>query len=377
MILLFALISCRSPGAPPVEAPALACPAAEAFVAAARGGAPPAAWLVERARGADVLALGEFHGLAPQIQLVSEVIAEAAAAGLPMDLGAELLPASRQAALDAMVSQAQWSEAPWAEVVAGRPLLGPLALADYLGPVKAAWTASRVQPTRVVGLSPACDFATAGDADGAVSCLMGREGFMASQAETEVLGRGRKLLLSAGFHHTARIAPPGGDVEAPTAVARLAEGHRVYTALLAGPVAEGPDGAWVRACDGLLDAVGAARGGAPYAADLHTPPWDGLPLSCLGDPAATGALSSAFDAVIWLGDPAAAAGPTALSPAFFQALDPAALKQWNRFEVELQGAPAGHLSQGADVWAGTAIAEARRYAGLRYAAGAACEPPAP
>ena len=369
MVLLLLSLACRSP-APPPEAPANPCPAQDRFVSAAPVEASPVDWAVARLRENDVLALGEFHGLAPQIQLVSDVLIAASAAGLDVDLGAELLPASRQAQLDAMTSAEAWDEAVWPEVVAGRPLLGPLALADYLEPVKAVWSASRARPSRVVGLSPACDFASVGDADAAVNCLADREVFMAERASSEVLARGRKLVFSAGFNHVSRRAAQGGDIDGPTALARLSEGHKSVAVLLAGPVSQGADGSWVRACDGLFDVVGAAHGGAPYAADLRQPPWDGLTLSCLGE--GEGALSQAFDAVIWLGEPSAAPPPRPLPAAFFKAVGKPALTQWNRFEVELQGAPAGHLSQGADVWAGTAQSEAARYAALPYAAAPAC-----
>lgn len=372
MVLLLLVFACRGPAPPPAR-PAVRCAAQGPFLDAPVEAAP-AAWAARRLAEVDVLALGEFHGLAPQIRLVSDVLLAASEAGLALDLGAELLPASRQAQLDGMTSAARWDEGPWAEVVAGRPLLGPLALADYLGPVEAAWRASRAVPVRVVGLSPPCDFASAGDAEGAVACLDDREAFMADRADDLVLKRGRKLVLSAGFNHTSRVAPPDAQGQGPTALARLAEGRRALSLLLAGPVSQGADGGWRTVCAGLLDAVGAARGGAPFAVDLRVPPWDALDLSCVGHPPGSGPLSEAFDGILWLGDPAASPPPTPLPPAFFEAVGQGALGQWNRFEVELQGAPAGHLAQGADVWAGAAQAEAARYAALPITP-PACEAP--
>ena len=53
----------------------------------------PVAWAVARLADHDALVLGEFHGLAPQIRFVGEVLVAAAKQGLDVDLGAELLPA--------------------------------------------------------------------------------------------------------------------------------------------------------------------------------------------------------------------------------------------------------------------------------------------
>lgn len=362
---LLGMVSCAS--APPAApAPACADPAAAAFLRDAPVDADPVTWAVAHLRENDALVLGEFHGLAPQIRFTGEVLVAAAKAGLDVDLGAELLSASRQPELDALVWERKWDPAGWSLVVAGRPLLGPLAIADYASNAQAARQALALRPGagRVVGLSPDCGFGTVGDATGAIGCLDGREAALAERAEAMVLAKGRKLLLSVGFNHAARVLSPDNETPQPTATARLSARHKVFTVLLAGPMAEGAEG-WGRTCDGLLDALGAARGGRPYAADLGSAPWNRLAAGCLGDPKATGSLVEAFDGVVWLGDPAGFSPPTALTLADIEAVGPEAIGQWNRFQVELQGLPVGNLNQDARMWAATAQQEAARLAGLK------------
>lgn len=352
-------LACRgAPASPPPPA----C-LAEPLEALAQAPSPLDWGLAELQRGQVVL-LGEFHGLEPQIRFAGALAAAAAAQGLAVDLAVEVLPAERQAALDAA---AQGEAGRWAEVIGGKYDLRPLGLAAYAELAQIASGARQAGgDLALLGLAPACDPEAAGGREQAVDCLLARDAALAAAVEAR-LARGRRVVALVGFRHA--------DLGAAGSLgAQLAAAHpgRVSSLLLSGPGAQRPDGGWERLCEGLPDALGAALG-RPYTARLDRAPGSGWGRGCLED-GAEGRLSEAFSALGWIGDPGGWGAPRPLDWSVLEAVSDPDLRRWNRFEVEVLGQPFDHLRDDRRVWWGRARAEAAALGALSLPPAPACAP---
>jgi hypothetical protein len=250
----------------------------------------------------------------------------------------ELLPASRQADLDALVMAETFEEWGWWKVVADRHDLIPLDVAEYLEIPRAVHAANvgREGDTRIrlVGLLPDCRPGSQPSLEAVLDCFGDRDATMAKIAEDRTLQRGRRLLLSAGLFHTAlRMVDPDGEAWTTTG-RELAARHDVASILLSGPIDRGGL-QWGTLCDGWFRALGASLG-RPFAVPTEALPR--LPLSCIGDDAGPSlALSAAFTAVVELGPSGVMADPTPPDGVAFSAIGRDAVRSWDRFRYELLG----------------------------------------
>lgn len=344
-------IACARDPAPP------ACIASE--IAAIPPGDAPATWAAGLLSTADMLVLGEFHGLVPQITFTAEVARHTQD---PLDLAVEILPASRQAELDALVAASDRSPAAWARIIGGKYHPLPLTVAEYDLLVEVvAELRTKGRDIRLVGLAPPCSTLEQPDRDAALNCLQTRDATMA-RAVLDAVDRGRKVLVLAGFAHA--------DLSNPAMLAghlQAARPGRVASVLIDGPLLqpEGGDGRWALACGGLFHLLEAEDPRQGLALPLDIPPYDRL--DCLpGDPS----LARSYTGVVALPP---GAGPTALPPEVFAALTDEDLTRWNRFAVELMGEPADVLTRDRDGWARYAIEDTSRYAKLNIQAADWCE----
>jgi hypothetical protein len=289
----------------------------------------------------EVLAIGEFHRLVGEIRYLTAVIERAAAVGTVFDVGMELLPQVRQADLDALVTASEFEERDYFSLIGSRHDLIPLDVAEYLEIPRAVWTANQTREgdarIRLVGLSPPCTFAEQFGPESVLDCFRQRDATMAEIAEREVLGRGRRLLLSAGrFHAATRWEDEDGEPWT-TVAGVLARKRDVGSILLSGPVDWGGL-EWRAMCGGIFRSVGAALGRS-YAAPMHV--FRDLPFSCLGDDAGGDAsITAGYTTVVELGPIAEMPAPSPLDGYALSAIGPESLAEWDRFRERLMHKPA-------------------------------------
>jgi len=312
--LLVLLCACPATRAPTVATDVPACVADAARAVKTQGSFDPAGAVAELLETHDVVAVGEFHRLVEEIRFFADVVGHATGA---FDVGMELLPATRQADLDDLVTSADFEEWRWWRILGDRHQLVPMDAAEYVAVPRAVWEANRTRdvPIRLVGLLPDCRLESRPSVEATLDCFRDRDATMAEIAEREVLGRGRKLLVSAGTFHVGRTGEG-------TFTEQLAA-RSVATVLLAGPV-EGDGEGWDAACGGLFRSLHAALGRAFW---VPTAPLD-----------LDGCSARGFDSVVELGP--ATIGPTAPDGVAFSALGAAPLASWDRFRTELLNEPA-------------------------------------
>ena len=162
----------------------------------------PVAFTLEKLRDHRVVALGELHRLAPQIQFVADVVAM------------EILPSYRQPDLDRLVRSASFDDALYYNIMGDAYILGPLQFDDYRDVVRAVWkqNQNRAHPIRLVGLMPDCRLATTGGREQSLACEDSRDEMMAKVAQDQTLAAGRALLLYSGNRHAAvHVRRPTGE----------------------------------------------------------------------------------------------------------------------------------------------------------------------
>lgn len=336
---------------------ACARPAPPSCVSDRLAAVPPdagaAAWVAGLYPDADVVLLGEFHGLVQQIELAAAVLALAPD---PLDLAVEVLPASRQAELDALAAGGARDASAWARVIGGKYHPLPLTVAEY-GRLSDAVAAQRRagRDVRLIGLAPPCSIDEQGGRDAAIDCLERRDALMAETLLGSVTA-GRRALALAGFAHV--------DLSRPETLAgRLAAARpgRVASVLLDGPFAEVDQGAaWELSCDGLFRLLDDADPRADLAVDLRAPAF--AELECDG-----ARPSRAYTGVVSLPP---GATPTALPPEVFAAVSDADLARWNDFEQILMGQ---NRARDRDGWARFAVEDAASYGRLTVQAPGFCD----
>lgn len=328
-VLVLALGCAATQPSPPVDVPA--CIASEAKEVQRSGSFDPVGAVAQEVSSADVVAVGEFHRIVAEIEFFAQVIGRSRG---PFDVGLELLPASRQNDLDALVTAETFESWTWWSIVGDRHDLKPLDFAEYEAIPRAVWEANRARPDdpiRLVGLLPDCRVASHPSREAVIDCFRDRDASMAAIAEEEVLGKGRRLLLGAGTFHVARRMEDPDSEPWPTVTGVLAKTRSVRTVLLAGPI-EGDGATWGALCGGLFESLHGSMGRAFVVPTARLD----LSLSCLG-PAAGGhvPLADAFDLVVELGP--STAEPSALDSVAFSAIGPAALRTWDQTRTDLYG----------------------------------------
>jgi len=308
-LLLLGCPSTRSQ-APPADVPE--CIAEPVQAVLERGSFDPVGAVVAALETADVVAVGEFHRLVGEIRFFADVVGRASGT---FDVAMELLPASRQADLDALVTAESFDERTWWSIVGDRHQLVPMDAAEYVEIPRAVWRANRArgdEPIRLIGLLPDCRLESHPSREAVIDCFRGRDDAMAAIARREALDRGRTVLLGAGSLHIAPLAAGLGDL-------------RFVGVVLAGPVDDSGLG-WGSTCGGLFRSMHGALG-RPFA----------VPVSGLRLPA--DCVSTGVDTVVELGPVARMPPPSAPDGLAFTAIGPDALLSWDRFRGEFLSEP--------------------------------------
>ena len=366
MLVLPFLLSCAPKAVPPAPAASEAPPATDLSsvvqVVQRHGSQDPVAWGLKRLGEHDVLVVGEYHRLAPQIRYVAELVRTAAEAQLDFDLAIELVTAAGQEQLDALMAAPDFDRHAWWQVLGLSYLPGPATIATYEEPIRAAWEANRARPgsVRVIGLHPDCSLAARGDVPGVHACEDDRDSFMARTARAQVLDAERKLLLFCGSRHAAVRLVRKSGYPMDNVATLLAKTHQVHALLLAGPaelISEDPP-LWGSTCGGLFDEAHDALG-TPFAIGLDQPPLDSLTYRCENDWFMSAMpLRDAYQSLAYLQPPAKMPHPEPLPREFFELVGQEVIDGWNRHLVEVLKRPESFLERGIDDWAAGAVQEA-------------------
>lgn len=348
-------------------------------VAAERAGLSaqtPAEFAVEQLRNHRVLALGEMHNLAPQIQFIADVVATAADRGLDFDLGMELLPSYRQPDLDRLVRSPSFDDALYYNIIGDAYILGPLQYDNYRDVVRAVWSQNQIRshPIRIVGLLPDCRLASTGGREQSLACEDSRDEKMAELARDQTLSAGRALILYTGNRHAAvQVRRPTGEPfhNVTTFLDEQVRGQ-VFSILLGGPDATSKTDVdeWRSPCGGLFDLLFDELGAVPFAIDLRRAPFDRLGIRCtwLGNYSdANSALSDAYQGYVHLMRPEDMPSVRAIPRAAYDAFSADALPGINRYLVEVLSRPPAFAQFDAERWHSIARREAAAWGRFRRA----------
>lgn len=329
--LSIAIIGAFSTSCTPAPPP----PAVDCVAAWRQSSQPAIPALAEHLRQGRVVILGEHHGDAHELGVLTRLIAHAASAGVPFDLAMELVPEHADAELGAL--QTSWTEAGWARLIARRTFPEPFQHGALADPVRTALGAG----VPVIGLAPDCGIPadpTDAQLDLAIECFSTRDAHMAA-ALVDRRTPGRGMLISAGLWHGAQRRPQADPSLAALLEAALKDD--VLQVLISG--AEGPDPAGPAGAPGTCLGLPAwLQNDADHDifAMLNTPPWSSLPGSCVADGhGLSPRLSDLFDAIV---APAPTTGPRMgplLPDTTWTHVPTARFAAWDRLQTTLMGRP--------------------------------------
>ncbi len=178
----------------------VSCSGASAELALPPTALAPADYVLATLERHPLVILGEGHWIRHDAQLVADLVPGLASRRVVLAM--ETLAARDQAALDRLVSTAEWSEAEAMRLQRG----AAWPYREYLDILRAAWKANRGSPgaMRVLALGPNPDWRTQG---------ISYDGFMAERVAAEVEA-GRRVVVYCGIHHAfTRYHQPELDLQ--------------------------------------------------------------------------------------------------------------------------------------------------------------------
>ncbi|HEX5043248.1 MAG TPA: ChaN family lipoprotein [Candidatus Polarisedimenticolaceae bacterium] len=245
----------------------LASTAASPAQAFLRHAASPPDYLMATLEHHRIVIVGESHWIAHEVALVRDVVPRLAERGIL--LGMEMLPASKQADLDAVLTAKDWDQ-PRAIAIL-RAASWPYT--DYLEILHAAWS----KRVRVVALGPPANWRETLLSQGKTY-----DGFMADLVTASLAAPGSRMLVYCGLHHGfTRYTQPevrdDGSVDAfmdrMGNMLRRRDGQEVFLVMLHRPIWCGHPASWGYCLpfDGAVDCaapdrpVGFDVAGSPFA----------------------------------------------------------------------------------------------------------------
>jgi hypothetical protein len=226
-----------------------------------------------------IVILGEAHWIAHEAALVKELVPALAKRGIPLAI--EMLPASEQARLDAILTAESWDEA--AAIAILRAADWPYR--DYLEIVRAAWEVNRKgsdPKARLLALAPPPDWR-----DTLLPQGKDYESFMADRVAAALPTLQSRILVYCGLHHgfTRFEQPEVRDdgfthrfMDRMGNLLRRRFGEDAFLIMFHRPVwcGDPKDWSYCLPFEGALDCAADAAGGKPHGFDVAGSPFASL-----------------------------------------------------------------------------------------------------